>query len=951
MIYLAPQVGFEPTTLRLTAECSTVELLRSIALRIASQACFEAITRRPSLFKHTGIGPAKAAFAPSSELFSGVTLKFPMQLEKVYEPQRFEPHWAQWWIESGICHADAAAAQNGKVFSIVIPPPNVTGSLHIGHMFEHAMMDVAVRWHRMKGEVTLWLPGTDHAGIATQMIVERQLASEGVTRQQLGREEFERRVWQWKEEYGGRINHQIRREGASVDWSRERFTMDAGLSRAVRETFVRLWERHLIYRGEYMVNWCPQCQTAISDLETIHESVEGHLWHIRYPLFESAGFLTVATTRPETMLGDTALAVHPDDKRYQHLLGKMVTLPIIGRAIPVIADTMVDPEFGTGVVKVTPAHDPNDFEVGKRHHLPFIKVIGEDARMTDAAGPYAGLDRFEARKRILTSLEESGELVKTEPYTVSLGKCDRSKTIIEPLVSTQWFMKMKPLAAKAIEVVRDGRIRFVPDDREGLFFQWMENIRDWCISRQLWWGHRIPAWHCWNCSKITVARETPPTCPHCHSTELEQDRDVLDTWFSSGLWPFSTLGWPDETADLRAFYPTSLLITGFDILFFWLSRMVMLGIEMTGEIPFREVHIHGLVRDADKQKMSKTRGNVIDPLVIMERYGTDACRIALLISAAAGADIALKEDRMAAGQAFANKLWNASRWLFMNMERSAVSGWIPSSGNPVATALEDVWILDRLNRATSSVTRALEIHRYHEAAQTLWDFVWHEFCDWYLEVKKLRFRENSGLDEHWETTLTVYEAALRLLHPFMPFITEELWQRLIHGSELNAAQPRSISLARYPAAGPLSSEAAEISQFNILQEVVKAARDARADNKLDPKTMLDATLHMRGNAFRDQDIEAMATLARLRLQQRHESSTNGTHYRLQIHALLSTDARARITKENAGLIEAIKNCERQLADEAFLKKAPEKVVASLRAKLTNYQQQLEKNNRLLEGSE
>jgi valyl-tRNA synthetase len=411
------------------------------------------------------------------------------------------------------------------------------------------------------------------------------------------------------------------------------------------------------------------------------------------------------------------------------------------------------------------------------------------------------------------------------------------------------------------------------------------------------------------------------------------------------------LGWPDETADLRAFYPTSLLITGFDILFFWLSRMVMLGIEMTGEIPFREVHIHGLVRDADKQKMSKTRGNVIDPLVIMERYGTDACRIALLISAAAGADIALKEDRMAAGQAFANKLWNASRWLFMNMERSAVSGWIPSSGNPVATALEDVWILDRLNRATSSVTRALEIHRYHEAAQTLWDFVWHEVCDWYLEVKKLRFRENSGLDEHWETTLTVYEAALRLLHPFMPFITEELWQRLIHGSELNAAQPRSISLARYPAAGPLSSEAAEISQFNILQEVVKAARDARADNKLDPKTMLDATLHMRGNAFRDQDIEAMATLARLRLQQRHESSTNGTHYRLQIHALLSTDARARITKENAGLIEAIKNCERQLADEAFLKKAPEKVVASLRAKLTNYQQQLEKNNRLLEGSE
>jgi valyl-tRNA synthetase len=876
-----------------------------------------------------------------------------MQLEKVYEPQRFEPHWAQWWIESGIYQADTAAAQAGRVFSIVIPPPNVTGSLHIGHMFEHAMMDVAVRWHRMKGEATLWLPGTDHAGIATQMIVERQLASEGLTRQQLGREEFERRVWQWKEEYGGRINTQIRREGASVDWSRERFTMDAGLSRAVRETFVRLWEKDLIYRGEYMVNWCPQCQTAISDLETVHESIEGHLWHIRYPLSDSAEFLTIATTRPETMLGDTALAVHPDDKRYQHLLGKTVTLPIIGRAIPVIADVIVDPEFGTGVVKVTPAHDPNDFEVGKRHHLPFIKVIGEDARMTEAAGPYAGLDRFEARKRILSALEDSGELVKTEPYTVSVGKCDRSKTIIEPLVSTQWFMKMKPLAAKAIEAVRDGRIRFVPNDREGLFFQWMENIRDWCISRQLWWGHRIPAWHCRNCSKITVARETPAICPHCHSTELEQAKDVLDTWFSSGLWPFSTLGWPDQTADLRAFYPTSLLITGFDILFFWLSRMIMLGLEMSGDVPFREVHIHGLVRDAEKQKMSKTRGNVIDPLVIMDRYGTDACRIALLISAAAGADIALKEDRMASGQTFANKLWNASRWLFMNIERSAVSGWIPSTGSPAikSEALEDVWILDRLNRATDTVTRALEVHRYHEAAQTLWDFVWHDFCDWYLEVKKLRFRENSGLDEHWETTLTVYEAALRLLHPFMPFITEELWQRLIHGSELNTAQPKSISLASYPSATALPSQREQISQFNILQEVVKAARDARADNKLDPKTVLDATLHIHGNAFLDQDIEAMAALARLKLQQRQERSPNGAHYRLQIHALLSADARARIMKENAGLIEAIKNSERQLADEAFLKKAPEKIVVALRAKLANYQQQLEKNNRLLESSE
>src|SRR5579875_515051 len=580
-----------------------------------------------------------------------------MQLEKVYEPQRFEPHWAQWWIESGIYHVPTKdVAPEQRVFSIVIPPPNVTGSLHIGHFFEHTMMDAAVRWHRMRGEATLWLPGTDHAGIATQMVVERQLASEKITRQQLGRAEFERRVWQWKEEYGGRIIAQIRREGASVDWSRERFTMDQGLSRAVREAFVRLWDKGLIYRGEYMVNWCPRCQTAISDVETAHEAVPGHLWHIRYAIPNSDESVVVATTRPETMLGDTALIVHPNDERYRHLYGKTAILPILGREIPILADPLADPEFGTGVVKVTPAHDPNDFEVGKRHHLPFVKVIGEDARMTAEAGQYAGLDRFEARKRIVAALEQSGELVKIEPYTVNIAKCDRCKTIIEPLVSNQWFVRTKPLADKAMDAVRSGRIRFVPDDREPVFFQWMENIRDWCISRQLWWGHRIPAWYCRNCQQITVARETPALCPHCHSTEVEQDPDVLDTWFSSGLWPFSTLGWPDDTEDLRAFYPTSLLITGFDILFFWVSRMMMLGIECTGEVPFREVHLHGLVRDAEHQKMSKTKGNVVDPLDLMEEYGTDACRISFLLAVAPGADIALKMNRFEASRGFANKL-------------------------------------------------------------------------------------------------------------------------------------------------------------------------------------------------------------------------------------------------------------------------------------------------------
>ena len=890
-----------------------------------------------------------------------------MQLEKVYEPQRFEPHWAQWWIESGIYHVDASQAAPGqekrpRVFSIVIPPPNVTGSLHIGHMLDHSIMDVAVRWHRMLGEVTLWLPGTDHAGIATQMVVERQLAEEGIKRQQLGREEFERRVWQWKEEYGGRIVSQMRRIGESVDWSRERFTMDPGLSRAVRETFVRLWEKKLIYRGEYMVNWCPGCQTAISDVETIHEAVEGHLWHIRYRIANSSETLTVATTRPETMLGDTALVVHPDDKRYAHLHGKTALLPLTGREIPILPDTMVDPAFGTGVVKVTPAHDPNDFEAGKRHGLAFIKVIGEDARMTPAAGAYAGLDRFEARKRIVAALEQSGELVNTEPYTVNISKCDRSKTIIEPLVSTQWFVSMKPLAAKAMEAVRSGRIRFVPDDREVLFFQWMENIRDWCISRQLWWGHRLPAWHCRSCAEITVARETPATCPRCGSTEVEQESDVLDTWFSSGLWPFSTLGWPDQTADLAAFYPTSLLITGLDILFFWVSRMIMLGIECTGDVPFREVHMHGLVRDAERQKMSKTKGNVINPLDVIDQYGTDALRIALLISAAAGADIALKQDRIESGRSFANKLWNASRLLFLNMERSGVEKWKPGAASVLAT--EDGWIRERLNACARTVNEALAAHRYHEAGQALWDFAWHDFCDWYLEVKKLRFRENSGQDDHWTEALTVYEAMLRLLHPFMPFITEELWQRLMMVSE--AEHPSSISLASYPQVqrDPLYARYAE--GFTRLQEVVTAARELRADNKLDPKATLDATLFLHDGAFNADDLSALSTLTRLNLQVRSGALNKEgigpvratAEFDLQVHALSpsqngasSVDGRARLSKEVARLEKTIENSKRQLSDPTFVERAPEKVVNEIRAKLADYETQLKKNRDQLDESE
>ncbi len=867
-----------------------------------------------------------------------------MQLDKVYEPQRFEPHWAQWWIDSRLYHVDANQAKPGHIFSLVLPPPNVTGSLHIGHMLDHTIMDVAVRWHRMKGETTLWVPGTDHAGIATQMVVERQLAAQGITRQQLGRAEFERRVWQWKEEYGGRIVAQMRRIGESVDWSRERFTMDAGLSRAVREAFVLLWEGGLVYRGEYMVNWCPSCQTAISDVETAHEAIEGHLWHIRYAVTNSEEALTVATTRPETMLGDTALIVHPEDERYRQLHGKTAILPLMNRAIPIIADPLADPEFGTGVVKVTPAHDPNDFEAGQRHGLSSVKVIGEDARMTAAAGPYAGLDRFDARKQIIAALEASGELVKAEPYTVNVSKCDRCKTIIEPLVSTQWFVRMKPLAAKAMEAVRDGRIRFVPDDREVVFFQWMENIRDWCISRQLWWGHRIPAWHCRHCQQITVARETPATCPHCHSTEIEQDPDVLDTWFSSGLWPFSTLGWPDDTDDLRVFYPTSLLITGFDILFFWVSRMIMLGLECTGDVPFREVHMHGLVRDAERQKMSKTKGNVVDPLELIDRFGTDALRIALLISAATGADIALKHDRIESARAFANKLWNASRLLFMNLERSNVTSWARAAFT--SAYMEDAWISRRLNAVTTLVNEALEQHRYHEAAHELWHFVWHEFCDWYLEVKKLRFREDSGQDEHWTAALTVYETMLRLLHPFMPFVTEELWQRL----EALAADPHpiSISVANYPARSSLPQ--ADDARFVVFQDIVREAREKRADLRIDPKITLDGSLLLKGYEFSSEDLPILSNLSKLRIEQ-HQSSSLANSFELRIKTAgeLSSAIRLRASKEISQLRKVIETSKRQLSDETFLSKAPENVVANLRAKMAEYEAQLAKNQQLLEG--
>jgi valyl-tRNA synthetase len=880
-----------------------------------------------------------------------------MQIEKVYEPQRFEPHWAQWWIDSGIFRA--SGNPGARVFSLVIPPPNVTGSLHIGHMYEHTEIDVAVRWHRMLGDNTLWLPGTDHAGIATQMVVARKLAEEGINYRELGREEFEKRVWQWKAMYGDTIKRQMIRMGASCDWSRERFTLDAGLSRAVREVFVRLYEKGLIYRGEYMVNWCPDCQTAISDLEVAHSDVNGHLWHIRYPVNGMSGrFVTVATTRPETMLGDTAVAINPKDERYFDLHGKTVQLPLMDREIPLILDDLADPEFGSGAVKVTPAHDPNDFEAGRRHNLPKIQVIDEHARMTAAAGPYAGLDRFEARKKIVADLQARGYLVKIEDYPLNIGTCQRSRTIVEPLVSTQWFVKTKPLAEKAIEAAESGRIEFIPANWAKTYYEWMYNIRDWCISRQLWWGHRIPAWHCRECRETVVAREAPTSCPRCGSSHLTQDTDVLDTWFSSGLWPFSTLGWPDQTDDLATFYPTSLLITGFDILFFWVARMAMLGIEFMGDVPFRQVYIHGLVRDAERQKMSKTKGNVVDPLVVNDKYGTDAVRMALLQGAAPGTDIVLTEERMDSSRAFANKIWNASRFLFLNMERAGIEPWLPETLGEfrplpdtvsLGVRIEDRWIFSRLNNCAEQVNRAIESYRYHEAAQVLWQFFWHEFCDWYIELKKLRFSDNSGLTPGWRNTLAAFETALRLLHPAMPFLTEELWQRLAAGSK---TRPISIALTGYPQYRREATDFEAEREIGILQEIVTMARTLRTEAKLDPKMLLEGVLYARNDALdlARRHAEAIQKLANVKLEFSAEAAPKAAAIRstaqfdlvLHLPKSLEEAQRKRIDKECEQLDKNIANLDRQLNDPAFLERAPAHVVEGMRTKLADYREQRRK---------
>jgi valyl-tRNA synthetase len=878
-----------------------------------------------------------------------IKLKVSMQLEKVYEPGRFEPRWAQWWVESGIYRAEwqpGDSKQERPVFSLVIPPPNVTGSLHMGHMLEHTEIDVTVRWHRMRGDITLWLPGTDHAGIATQMVVERQLMAEGLDRRAMGREAFEARVWRWKAESGGTIKRQMIQIGASCDWSRERFTLDPGLSRAVRETFVSLYEKDLLYRGEYMVNWCPRCLTAISDLETVHEETAGHLWHIRYPVVGADRFLVVATTRPETMLGDTAVAINAGDERYFDLRGKSVRLPLMDREIPIILDDIADPEFGTGVVKITPAHDANDFEAGKRHALPMIRVIDENAKITALGGAYAGLDRYEARKRVVADLEAQGLLDNVQDYNLSLGKCSRCKTAIEPLVSKQWFVKTKPLAAKAIAAVDEKRIEIVPENWVKTWNEWMHNIRDWCISRQLWWGHRIPAWYCDGCGETIVSRTDPAACTKCGGA-LRQDPDVLDTWFSSGLWPFSTLGWPDQTDDLKHFYPTTLLITGFDILFFWVARMAMLGIEFMGDVPFRRVYIHGLVRDADKQKMSKTKGNVIDPLVVTEEYGTDAVRMALLSGAAPGTDIVFTTDRLDSARAFANKIWNAARFLFLNMERSGVDPWMADDVNsylPAANApVEDRWIFSHLNECAREMNRAIANYRFHEAAQLVWHFIYDDFCDWYIELKKLKFIESSGLNDDWRNLLAVFESMLRLLHPVMPFVTEELWHLL------GAEEGKSISLAAFPVFDPARYDSEAESEIGLLRGVITALRGLRADLSLDPKLPLE------GRVSRKVDFRAVQKLAGVTLTVGDVPKSGAVRSSPDFDVMIDVPhgqleaQKKRLEKDRDQLRRNIANSQRQLGDEVFLSKAPAKVVDSIRSKLAEYEAQLRKIDESLNG--
>jgi valyl-tRNA synthetase len=925
------------------------------------------------------------------------------ELPKAYDPAAIEDRWAKYWVDERLfeVRTPKTGTAGPRAFTVLLPPPNVTGNLHMGHMFEHTETDILVRWHRMRGETTLWLPGTDHAGIATQMLVERQLTSEGTSRQALGRDKFIERVWEWRRHYGGAILSSMKRIGDTVDWSREYFTMDERLSVAVREAFVRLYDDGLIYRGAYIVNWCPRCQTAISDLEVTHEEQQGKLWEIRYPVIDTPGeFLTVATTRPETMLGDVAVAVNPLDERYTPLIGKKLKLPLTDREIPVIADEWVKSDFGTGAVKVTPAHDPNDFAIGQRHSLPSIAVMDETAHMSAEAGPaYAGLDRYDARKKVLEELEAQGLLGTVRDHVNAIGKCARCQTIVEPRLSTQWFvavnkepnsgrLSLAEAARKAVQEVKqndpDSRpIRITPEQYSKVYLEWMNNIYDWCISRQLWWGHRIPAWHCAACKELTVARQDPTHCAHCGSDQITQETDVLDTWFSSGLLPVSVFGWPTQpgksTPDLDAFYPTSLLVTGFDILFFWVARMIMLGCyfsvdapmpdgsprALTESVPFREVYIHALVRDADRQKMSKTKGNVIDPVSIVEKYGTDAVRFTLASMASPGTDIAFSEARTEGYRAFANKIWNAARFIFMNIDRAREAGIVidPSvlgqtPAVPPDAPLDARWIVASLNSVAAEINEALADYRFDEAASLVYQFFWGDFCDWYLEIVKLRLdfadtANQAATKAALTTLLPVFESALRLLSPFMPFLTEELWHALYEGEP----PAKSIAMTRYPAGEAHTDDLAEIN-FALLQELIVSVRALRKDLGVEERAPVPILIRSAndGAVFED-NIEIIQRLARVSSVESVSMMSEGATIRSTPHfdvevvyekTLNVAAERERLTKELAKLEKALASAERQLSNQAFLDKAPPHVVEGLRKAAADNRLLIDKTRKALD---
>ncbi len=864
-------------------------------------------------------------------------------MPKAYEPARVEQKWYRFWLDRG--YFTPKIDPEKKPFTIIMPPPNVTGDLHLGHALTDFMEDIMVRWHRMKGDPTLWLPGVDHAGIGAQVVVERLLAVEGKTRHDLGREQFEARMRDWAVQCRNTIKMQHQRMGASCDWSRERFTMADGPSLAVKAAFVRLFNKGLIYKGARIINWCPRCMTALSDLEVDHQDEGGELYYIRYHLVDSPDYITVATTRPETLLGDTAVAVNPTDERYKALVGKKAIIPFVNRVVPIIVDEAIDPQFGTGVLKVTPGHDPVDFEIGERHKLPIVNIFNPDATMNENAAPYKGLERYEVRKRILGDLKKEGLLVKTELHSHAIGHCDRCRVVIEPLVSEQWFVRMKPIAESALRVVKEGELKILPERFTKVYLDWLENIRDWCISRQLWWGHRIPVWYCADCKEVIASVDTPRECPRCKSKKLQQDPDVLDTWFSSALWPHSTLGWPKDTQDFRYFYPTSVMETGYDILFFWVARMVMMGLEDTGKIPFHTVYLHGLVRDEKGDKMSKSKGNVVDPLETIDKYGADALRFALTTGTAPGNDTKVAIPKLEAGRNFANKLWNAVRFVVGNIK--------PDDRIIIEFAQlpqEDRWILSRLGRVIFSVNELMGRYEFGEAQQVLYDFLWGEFCDWYIELAKIRLRGDKETPSPVPVLVHVLEVALRLLHPFMPFLTEELWQHLPD----DVKKAESIMIAPYPGEAEITSSDVEAEGVvSSLIEVIHAIRNARAEYRVEAAKWIPARIHGRADKIKPY-AGVIESLARARpvtfLGERRSGEASqrdlvlllkDAEVVIPMESMVDIAAeKARLDKEIAGTESELTRLEVRLSDNAFLTKAPAAVVEKEKEKLTTLKDKL-----------